>query len=206
MQLQAPLEEGWREALGADAGAKALGLGWPSRRYWRPPKQLKQEKRPRRVPAGRLLAAAWVPLLTGGTPRLGGGLSNGGPDPSSHRHIRSAAGSTAVGKVRAPLKTQDTTACLPACACTAARRPGSAGGQALAGCRAAPEDSGRELYWSSLLRYATFSSVSELRYLTRTGPSTELPPLGPASPPPPVSLPRALQAGEKGSRGAREAW
>lgn len=61
-----------------------------------PPKQApKQEKRPpplpRFSPCRRVapeLAAG--PFVTGGTPRLGGGLSNGGPEPSSHRHIRSA--------------------------------------------------------------------------------------------------------------------
>lgn len=68
----------------------------------------------------------------------------------------------------------------------------------------APEErpvvSGREAYWSSLFRYATFSSVSVERYLMRTGPSTALlPPLaGPASPPPPASWPRSRLQGYEG--------
>lgn len=60
-----------------------------------PPKQLKQEKKPRLVPC-RLLAAARLDLLTVGTPSEGGGLSNGGPDPSSHRQMRSAPGGQAA--------------------------------------------------------------------------------------------------------------
>lgn len=61
-----------------------------------PPKQApKQEKRPpplpRFSPCRRVAPElAGAPLVAGGTPRLGGGLSNGGPEPSSHRHIRSA--------------------------------------------------------------------------------------------------------------------
>lgn len=53
-----------------------------------PPKQLKQEKKLRLAPCRRLDAAR-LALLTVGTPSEGGGLSNGGPEPSSHRHIRS---------------------------------------------------------------------------------------------------------------------
>lgn len=61
-----------------------------------PPKQLKQEKKLRLAPCRRLDAARLV-LLTVGTPSEGGGLSNGGPEPSSHRHIRSAGQAGGAG-------------------------------------------------------------------------------------------------------------
>ena len=53
-----------------------------------------------------------------------------------------------------------------------------------------PAESGRELYWSNLLRYATFSSVRVLRYFMRTGPSTAAPAAAatPAAAAPPALL------------------
>ena len=178
-----------------------------------PPKQLKQEKKPPgRFSVCLRFAAAMLALLTVGTPRLGGGLSKGGPEPSSHRHIRSARGGEGAGvwakqaRFRAGVtaatqllhlhllthKMQSSHACQHPIAHMHAARPGAphapATPDAPLQCSAPDEErpvaSGREAYCSSLLWLATFSSVSVERYLMRTGPSTTAASLllGPSSP------------------------
>jgi hypothetical protein len=79
-------------------GSSTVGQGALGRSFYCPLKQLKHEKKPR-LPTCRLPAADWLLLLAAGTPRLGGGLSKGGPEPSSHRQMRSAGVEGAGGGI-----------------------------------------------------------------------------------------------------------